>query len=137
MSSSAPRDPDDPETGPETPRNTGIDLPQPDAAGSSPALADGAVLSGERRSRQPRRTSRVPTEDTLLSVPAPAPTFEVEVEDRLSEHERRLEELTERVRSLEARRTGAGSGAIAQPWLVWVVFLLALALAWQIFARSR
>ncbi len=137
MSSSAPRDPDDPETGPETPRNTGIDLPQPDAAGSSPTAGEADVRSGERRHRQQRRTSRVPTEDTLLSVPAPAPTFEVEVEDRLSEHERRIEELAERVRSLETRRAGAGSGAIAQPWLVWVVFLLAVALAWQIFTRTR
>jgi hypothetical protein len=135
MSSSAPSDPQNPDTGPATPRNTGIDLPPADA-GSSPNATDAGARSGERRSRQPRRHSKVPVEDTLLSVPAPAPTFEVEVEDRLSEHERQLEDLAARVRELEARRP-AGAAVAGQPWLVWVVFLLALALAWQIFARSR
>jgi hypothetical protein len=85
-----------------------------------------------------RQKARTAAEDTLLSVPAPAPSFEVEVEDRLSHHEQRIDELASRLRALESRQTSSGglSGG-SQSWLVWVVFLLALALAWQIFARGR
>ena len=152
MSSRAPSDPTDPDAAPLTPRNTGEIVRDTDVAqepgvaeGPPPAAADTTVpsielgaLSGERRSRPVRQKARGATEDTLLSVPAPAPGFEVEVEDRLSDHERRLDELANRVRTVEARQGGSGATSVSsQPWLVWVVFLLALALAWQIFARGR
>jgi len=145
MSSRAPENPQDSETAPQTPRNTGIvdqtpagtDSPDRPTEVTVPAI-EVAVPSGERRSRPVRQKARVPSEDTLLSVPAPAPSFEVEVEDRLSDHEQRIDDLTARLRALEARPAGSGAtSAGSQPWLMWVVFLLALALAWQIFARGR
>ena len=144
MSSRAPEDPQATDTPTETPRNTGVE--QTPVATDSPAPArettvpsiEVAAPSGERRSRPVRQKARATSEDTLLSVPAPAPSFEVEVEDRLSDHEQRIDDLAVRVRALEARQAGpATAGTGSQPWLVWVVFLLALALAWQIFARGR
>ena len=142
MSSRAPENPQDSELAVQTPRNTGVDQPaagaEPPPAGAettSPSI-EVAAPSGERRSRPAQKKPRGASEDTLLSVPAPAASFEVEVEDRLSDHEQRIDELTSRLRALEARQAGSGTlGAGSQPWLVWVVFLLALALAWQIFAR--
>jgi hypothetical protein len=144
-SSRAPENPQDSATAPETPRNTGI-VEQTPVVADSPTVATEATSpsielaapSGERRSRPVRQKPRVASEDTLLSVPAPAPSFEVEVEDRLNDHEQRLDELAGRLRTLESRQGSAGGmSAGSQPWLVWVVFLLALALAWQIFARGR
>jgi hypothetical protein len=144
MSSRAPENPQDSETAPETPRNTGVeptpageDSPNRTTEVTVPAI-EVAAPSGERRSRPMRQKTRGPSEDTLLSVPAPAPSFEVEVEDRLSDHEQRIDDLTSRLRALESRQTGSvATSTGSQPWLVWVVFLLALALAWQIFARGR
>lgn len=71
---------------------------------------------------------------TLLSAPAPAEAREIEVDDRLAECERKLESLEDRVRSLERGGTTGGS---EQRWLVWVVFLLTLAVAWQLFRAGR
>ena len=145
MSSRAPENPADSATAVETPRNTGT-ADQTPVAGDSPTAATEVTApsievgapSGERRSRPLRRQPRVASEDTLLSVPAPAPSFEVEVEDTLTDHEHRIDELADRLRALEARQGSAGAAGVgSQPWLMWVVFLLALALAWQIFARGR
>jgi hypothetical protein len=144
-SSRAPENPQDSNTATETPRNTGVaeqtpalaDSPTATAEATSPSI-EVAAPSGERRSRPVRQKPRAASEDTLLSVPAPAPSFEVEVEDTLGYHEQRLEELAGRVRALESRQVSTGGiSAGSQSWLVWVVFLLALALAWQIFARGR
>ena len=78
-----------------------------------------------------------PESDTLLSAPAPADRWETELEDRLSAARARLEELEARVRALEARALPRPSPVRVPGGLVWVAFLLLLALVFQIFVRLK
>lgn len=79
-----------------------------------------------------------------MSAPAPAAPFEIEVDDRLSELERTVEQLERRARELERKserldsqlaeaRNAAPAAGAGRGWLVWVVFLLVLAIAWHLF----
>lgn len=126
---------------PATPRTTG------DAASTDPPPAQrgerlrrervsSPAVSGERVSREPRE--RRPGEDTLLSVPAPAPSFEVEVDDRLTALERHMEDVRLRVTAVEKAQSEPREEPpkAAPRWLIWVVFLLALAVAFQLFGRT-
>ena len=84
-------------------------------------------------------TSAPPTADerdsgvsTLLSAPAPASSYEVEIEDRLTRLERTLSRLTGRVESLEAENAhlheqGRGPEQKPWPWLIIVACLLLVA----------
>jgi hypothetical protein len=98
----------------------------PDPPGVTPAVEAGPPQPAERRSQTGRKA---PGETTLVSVPTPADQAELELEDRLAECERKIYGLDERLRVLEARSPGSSEPG----WLVWVVFLLALAVAWQLF----
>jgi hypothetical protein len=138
------RDSKDPDTSPDTPREAGATADARSTTAESPAFVpDSGAPSGERASRKGRRDKRDKTEDTLLSLPAPAPTFEVEIDDRVTDLEHRYDDILDRVRQLEQKpppeiHVEAEPAPSPQPrWLVWVVFLLALALAWQMFARSK
>ncbi len=57
------------------------------------------------------------------------------IEARISNLEQRLETALERLERLE-QRPRAGGAALGSHWL-WLLFLAALALAWQLFARGR
>ncbi len=72
------------------------------------------------------------SEDTLLSAPAPADHFEVDVERRLEETERRLDQVEADLARLAARPAAAERSLGHNP-LFWVVFLLATAVAWLFF----
>lgn len=109
-----------PDSIPETPRS-GIATPQP------PAPAERAeTQAGGRRSG----------EDTLLSLPTPADGDDLASNDpRLGELERRLDALDARLKVLEV-----GSGPVWQSgkrWLVWIAFMVTLAVAWQIVRQLR
>ena len=102
-------------------------------------------VSYERRSTDPdlamrasapraRREVRTSGETTLLSAPAPAGPREIEVDDRLDAHDRRLAELDERMEMLSraVQHLDKPSSGARAPWIVWVAFLLLLALLWQL-----
>jgi hypothetical protein len=92
----------------------------------TPPEAEPDQAPPERRSAAGRKA---PGETTLVSVPTPADQIELELEERLLDCERRIRSLEDRLKLAEARAPGS-----AEPgWLVWVVFLLALAVAWQLF----
>ena len=82
------------------------------------------VRRGERPTEKARAAKATPPppatgggdgdgEDTLLSAPAPADHFEVDVERRLEETERRLDQLEADIARLPERRTASGP-ALAQ-----------------------
>jgi hypothetical protein len=153
MSSRPTRDSKDPDTSPETPRDASVarddtelpasPIPEDHAPTDPPGPNDAVARSGERASRRTRRERRVANEDTLLSLPAPAPSFEIEIEDRLDDMERGIESLTDRIRALESRPVEPPPRPLEEPrppdqrWLIWVVFLLALALIWQVVTKAR
>jgi hypothetical protein len=86
----------------------------------------------DSRSRSRRRGVGIGPEDTLLSLPAPTDHAELEPNDQLAALERRIEDLTERVRLLENAPRPATANPVNRPWLVWAVFLLALGITWQL-----
>jgi len=113
--------------------------------GGTPPSSLEVPVSYERRSTDPdlamrasapraRRDARVSGETTLLSAPAPADPREIEIDDRLVAHDRRLAELDERIEMLarSVQRLDKPSSASRTSWIVWVVFLLLLALLWQL-----
>jgi hypothetical protein len=112
--------PEDEAAGPHTDRNPGTD------PGEAPQIVSGA---------RPTRSSGPPRgSDTLLSVPAPAARDALE--ERLGQVERKLEELRFRLEKLELHpRPPAAAPEVK--WWPWLLFLAALALAWQIVALFR
>ena len=73
------------------------------------------------------------TSDTLLSAPT-LTRADLELEERLSTAERNLSELMLRVERLE-RRPIENVEPGARPTWIWLAFLAALAIAWQILSR--
>ena len=92
-----------------------------------------------RASRSGRRASRraAGREDTLLSLPAPAERHELEIADRLDDLERRLDDLADRVRVIEALPRSSTDKAGSHTWLIWLVFLVVLGVSWQLFRAGR
>jgi hypothetical protein len=113
--------------------------------GGTPPSSLEVPVSYERRSTdpdlamrasapRPRREARLSGETTLLSAPAPADPREIEIDDRLDAHDHRLAELDERIETLTrvAERLEKASHAPRTSWVVWVGFLVLLALLWQL-----
>ncbi len=120
----------DPDEAPATPRDTGITVTLPSDA------PPGRTSVPERRASRRPRAAGEQGEDTLLSAPAPADALDVELDDRLRESERRIDELESRVRYLEnVDRAAPAPAASNRDWLVWVVLLLVLAVSWMLFHR--
>ncbi len=105
--------------------------------------ADDAAFTKQRVITQPSArsetarsaTARSESGDTLLSAPAPASSFEVLVEDRLQDCERRLEELETRIALVERR--GPETAVSGKQWLWWLLFFVALILSWQVLTFFR
>lgn len=117
------QDRDDDSPGPRTDRNPGT---VPEAV---------AVASGARRAS----AQYAPVgSDTLLSVPAPASGDDEGLvgDERLVSYERKLHALTRRVEALENRSGELGKRSPRGIWM-WLVFLVALAVTWQILERLR
>jgi hypothetical protein len=83
----------------------------------------------------PEHVDPNPSQDTLLSLPRPAARHEFEISERLSEFERRLDDLVARVKTLEIAPRAPTPEAPNRQWLVWIGFLVALGIAWQIAKR--
>ncbi|HVJ16222.1 MAG TPA: hypothetical protein VM686_12355 [Polyangiaceae bacterium] len=74
--------------------------------------------------------------DTMISAPRPAEREELEMADRFRMLEDRIDELDARVRMLAQKRQEPPL-APAQPWWIWLIFLLGLAITWQLLQALR
>lgn len=74
--------------------------------------------------------------DTLMSLPKPLPHDELPFEAR-------LQQLEDRVETLETRLDQAQRGSIvagaqrATPWWFWLLFLVGLAVTWRVLGMLR
>jgi hypothetical protein len=103
------------------------------------------VVSGPRANPAPTsapavdsawpRANTGPNSDTLLSAPQ-ATREDLGLDQRLFACERQLAEALSRLEQLERRPTESSPGPAFPRWL-WLVFLAALALAWQILVHFR
>lgn len=113
--------------------------PDTDPDSSHPALSVEVVEVSVR----PQSTQRLVTSgtkespdsdaSTLLSAPAPASSYEVEVEERLTRLERTVSRLTGRIESLEVenrqlRERTSGGDSTEKPWLLLAGIALVLAI---------
>lgn len=112
-------------------RPTELDQTMPAVGGESAPKASEPEASTERTARASVAV-RKSGDDTLLSLPAPADDDEIgERSLRVIELERRIEQLEARLAVLET----AGRGG--QRWLIWIAFLLTLAVGWQVVQIVR
>jgi hypothetical protein len=88
-----------------------------------------AVLPGE-----PSASSE--PSDTLLSAGRPAARLEVMLEDRLAVVDERLRELDARLAVLERKKPIAAAEPRQKP-LLWIAFLIALVVVFQLLHRMR
>ena len=119
----------------------------PEDEPDSPPITDPnpGTVSGERTAQTPSVTLAVdnrerlpgssPESDTLLSAPQ-VTREDLAFDERLHATERQVEELRTRLERLEQRPREAEPAPTFSRWF-WLVFLAALALAWQILAHFR
>jgi hypothetical protein len=116
---------------PGTPRASGevakLSLEEPTAT------VEGPPSESSTRSEPP--SEREPS-DTLLSAGKPAARLELLLEDGLSQIEARLRELDARLAVLEQHKPSSVAEPRHKPWL-WIVFLIALVVAFQMLQRVR
>jgi hypothetical protein len=115
---------------------------EPDSPTTDP---NPGATSGERADQTPSVTRAVdrreaapstsPESDTLLSAPQ-VTREDLAFDERLSDVERALTEMRLRVERLEQRPVESGEAPGFSRWF-WLVFLAALALAWQILVHFR
>jgi hypothetical protein len=74
--------------------------------------------------------------DTLLSAGKPADRLEVLLDDRLQVVDERLRELEQRIAVLEQKKSVRVEEPRTRPWL-WLVFLIALVVVFQLLRRVR
>lgn len=128
-------------------RATGGDAPRSDVPtprNAEPAASERSAPTVRRADRVSRgsRPAQPPAESdgsetTLLSAPAPADHFEMDVERRLDETERRLDQLDADLARLAERASPRPERPLAQNPLFWFVFLLAIAVAWLLFKSGH
>jgi hypothetical protein len=121
-----------PSGAPATPRVSGeqaaYDSAAPESSARSAAEPEPGVTA------EPSATSE--PSDTLLSAGKPAARLEVVLEDQLAIVEERLRELDARLAILERKKTNAASEPLQKPWL-WIAFLIALVVVFQLLQRVR
>ena len=115
---------------------------EPDSPRTDP---NPGTISGERASQTPSVVRAVgsrepmpsasPESDTLLSAPQ-VTRDDLAFDERLADCEKQLRELRARLELLEKRPVEAEPSPTFPRWF-WLVFLAALALAWQILAHFR
>jgi hypothetical protein len=88
-------------------------------------------------SSTPKTDPKKPTDpNTLISAPRPAERDELDFKDRFRLLEDRLDELDARTRLLEHKRLELPLQR-AQPWWIWLIFLLGLAVTWRLLQALR
>ncbi len=97
---------------------------------------DRSEASGSREVRATPISFQASRGDTLLSAPPQATKDDLALDQRLSECERQLAELGVRLKSLERRPVDVSDSAAGIRWF-WLLFLAAVALAWQIVSHFR
>ncbi len=98
----------------------------------------GMRLEGEEDTRDTDLTledhAPPPNPDTLMSLPKPTPHDDLPMETRLRQLEDRLETLESRLGEVERNRQSSPSTR-ATPWWFWLLFLVGLAVTWQLLAH--
>jgi hypothetical protein len=75
--------------------------------------------------------------DTLLSAGKPADRLELMLEDRLALVDERMRELDARLAILEQKKSvRPAAESLPRPWL-WIAFLIALVVVFQLLHRVR
>jgi hypothetical protein len=74
--------------------------------------------------------------DTLLSAGKPADRLELLLEDRLAIVDERLREVDARLAVLERKKAAVVPESRQKPWL-WIAFLIALVVVFQLLQRVR
>jgi hypothetical protein len=120
-----------------------VRAPRTQAPDSAPPVTPRSFASEstELDLHPPRTTSNPPPAkpadpDTLISAPRPAERDELEIKERFRLLEDRIDELDARMRMLEQKRVELPL-ARSQPWWIWLIFLLGLAVTWQLLQRFR
>jgi hypothetical protein len=72
----------------------------------------------------------------MISAPRPAEQDDLEIRQHVRLLEDRIDDLEARVRMVEQRRTEAPLGR-AQPWWIWLIFLVGLAITWRLLQALR
>ena len=123
---------------PNTPRVSGEQL-----AGVANALETPLPESSTRAALVPDAPAASEPSDTLLSAGKPADRLELLLEDRLAvvderlrEVDQRLHEVDSRLLVLEQKKSIAAPEPRQKPWL-WIAFLIALVVVFQLLRRVR
>lgn len=128
-----------------TPRVSGEVVVGPESSGpqaSAAPMPQSSMRAFELRSVAPPDdppSLPVPSEpsDTLLSAGKPADKLELMLEDRLAQVDERLRELEGRLVILEQKKSSAPvAEARHKPWL-WLAFLVALVVVFQLLRHVR
>ena len=112
--------------------------PNPGTVSAIPPQLEAATpdVSSGARARPSSPTIESDRSDTLLSAPAQASKEDLALDERLSDCERRLEEMNARLETLERRPVELRTAEPRIRWF-WLLFLAAVALAWQIVSHLR
>ena len=126
------RDANDPaSTPPNTPRVSGDVQARLELVDSTP------LPESSTRAHSPEETAATSEpSDTLLSAGKPAERLEVLLEDKLLSVDERLREIDQRISVLEQKKSLRIEEPRAKPWL-WIVFLIALVVVFQLLRRVR
>ena len=111
---------------------------EPDSPSTDPSsgvVTEGAADQTPSVIRPLETKSQAPSSDTLLSAPQ-LTRQDLELDQRLFQAERGLAELVLRVERLERQPSESLPEPSRLRWL-WLVFLAAIALAWQILGRLQ
>lgn len=127
------RDANDPaSTPPNTPRVSGEAQARLELVDSTPLPE-----SSTRAAQLPEEAAVISEpSDTLLSAGRPADRLELLLDDKLQVVDERLRELDQRIAVLEQRKSVRVEEPRTRPWL-WLVFLIALVVVFQLLRRVR
>jgi hypothetical protein len=124
---------------PDAERDTDVGPRTDPSPEGTPSPSGEPATSAMRRAPAPPAAPNpelIRSSDTLLSIPASASQEDLALDQRLAACERHLGELDSRVASLEERRK-EGVPSADRKWRFWLLFLVILAIAWQILAFFR